>query len=103
MSWTNKFRVIGKPIITEEKPGGQLEKVLAEIQNKAITKIEADNSASGSGNTESSVRITIQRTGNSVTIKAEADTGDILPDGTSQYQVLAWDGAKWIADFIRAT
>lgn len=105
MSWMHRFRVSpGKPTITGDKPGSQLEKVLAEIQEKAITLIEADNKAVSDG--AANVNIKLRRIKNDVTISAEVDMpelGNVLSDGTEPYQVLVWDGAKWVADFVRAT
>jgi hypothetical protein len=104
MTWANKYKLIGKPIITGDKPGHQIEKVLAEIQKKAVTLIEAQNNTASDGAAQ--VDIKLARSGNKVTMSATVDMpdpGDVLPDGTELYQVLAWDGAKWIADFVRAT
>lgn len=104
MSWIHKFRVIGKPTITGDKPGSQLEKVLAEIQSKAITLIEADNKAVSGG--AANVNIKLRRIKNDVTISAEVDMpelGNVLPDGTEQHQVLVWDGNAWAPDWVRAT
>ena len=100
MSWSHRYKLVGKPIITVDKPGHQIEKVLAEIQEKAITHIEAQNS----GGTPA-VNIKISTSKNKVTISATVDNfepGDVLPYGAEQYQVLAWDGEKWVADFVRA-
>jgi len=104
MSWAHKYRLIGKPIITGDKPGHQIEKVLAEIQEKAITYIEAQNSPASGGT--AAVNLKISTSKNKVTISATVDipeAGDVLPDGTAQYQVLAWDGNAWAADWVRAT
>lgn len=82
MSWIHKFRVIGKPTITGDKPGSQLEKVLAEIQSKAITLIEADNKAASGG--AANVNIKLRRIKNDVTISATVDMpelGNVLPGG----------------------
>ncbi len=103
MSWAHKYRLIGKPIITGDKPGHQIEKVLAEIQEKAITLIEAQNHTASGGAAQ--VNIKLARSKNKITISATVDNfepGDVLPNGTEQYQVLAWDGEKWVADFVRA-
>ena len=46
----------------------------------------------------------IERSGNRWKINASpAGDGSTIPDGTAQYQVLAWDGSEWIADWVRAT
>lgn len=104
MSWTNKYKLTGKPVITADKPGTQIEKVLAEIQEKAVTLIEARNNTASDGAAQ--VDIKLARSGNKVTISATVDmpeAGDVLPDGTEQYQVLSWTGTEWIADWVRAT
>ena len=109
MSWSHRYKLVGKPIITDDKPGHQIEKVLAEIQEKAITLIEAKNNPASGGT--AAVNIKISTSKNKVTIsatleKAEVDNfepGDVLPKGTEQYQVLAWDGNAWAADWVRAT
>lgn len=106
MTWANKYKLIGKPIITGDKPGHQIEKVLAEIQEKAITKIEGSSNPEVDGSGERHV-VNIKVTGaaNKPTISGEVflNPGDVLPAGSEQYQVLSWDGVKWIADFVRAT
>ena len=45
--WQHVYNLIGKPIITEDKPGAQIEKVLDEIQEKAIFEIEGDEGEAG--------------------------------------------------------
>lgn len=106
MTWANKYRIVGQPIITKDKPGALIEKVLAEIQDKAITKIEGSSDHDGDGSGELHV-VNIKVTGglNTATIRGEVylKPGDVLPKGSEQYQVLSWDGSKWIADFVRAT
>lgn len=104
MSWAHKYRLIGKPVITGDKPGHQIEKVLAEIQEKAITYIEAQNNPASGGTPAVNIKISTSK--NKVTISATVDNfepGDVLPNGTEQYQVLAWDGNAWAADWVRAT
>lgn len=104
MSWAHKYKLVGKPVITEDKPGEQIEKVLSEIQSKAITLIEAHNNTAHDGAAQ--VNIKLGRAGNKVTISATVDIpepGDVLPNGAEQYQVLAWDGNAWAADWVRAT
>lgn len=104
MSWSHRYKLVGKPIITVDKPGHQIEKVLAEIQEKAITLIEADNKAASGG--AANVNIKLRRIKNDVTISATVDMpelGNVLPDGTEQYQVLVWDGNAWAPDWVRAT
>lgn len=103
MSWAHRYKLVGKPVITKDKPGEQIAKVLAEIQEKAITCIEAQNNPASGGT--AAVNIKISTSKNKVTISATVDNfepGDVLPKGTEQYQVLAWDGEKWVADFVRA-
>ncbi|MFA7463205.1 MAG: hypothetical protein WCY59_08700, partial [Anaerovoracaceae bacterium] len=98
------YKLVGKPVITKDKPGEQIAKVLAEIQEKAITYIEAQNNPASGGTPAVNIKISTSK--NKVTISATVDNfepGDVLPNGTEQYQVLAWDGAKWVADFVRAT
>lgn len=101
MTWAHRYKLVGKPIITVDKPGHQIEKVLAEIQEKAITHIEAQNN----GGTPA-VNIKISTSKNKVTISATVDNfepGDVLPYRAEQYQVLAWNGNAWAADWVRAT
>lgn len=45
--WQHVYNLIGKPIITKDKPGAQIEKVLDEIQEKAIVEIEGDEGEAG--------------------------------------------------------
>ena len=104
MSWTHKYKLTGKPVITKDKPGEQIAKVLAEIQEKAITYIEAKNNPASGGTPAVNIKISTSK--NKVTISATVDNfepGDVLPNGTEQYQVLAWDGNAWAADWVRAT
>ena len=106
MGWANKYRMVGQPIITKDKPGAALEKVLDEIQDKAITKIEGSSDSEGYGTGERHVvNIKVTGSANTATIRGEVflTPGDVLPKGSEQYQVLSWDGSKWIADFVRAT
>ena len=103
MSWAHRYKLVGKPVITKDKPGEQIAKVLAEIQEKAITYIEAKNNPASGGTPAVNIKISTSK--NKVTISATVDNfepGDVLPKGTEQYQVLAWDGEKWVADFVRA-
>jgi len=106
MGWAHRFKMVGNPTITKDKPGASLEKVIAEIQDKAITRIEgsSDNESTGSGERHI-VNIKVREGKNIATLHGEVflTPGDVLPKGSEQYQVLSWDGSKWVADFVRAT
>lgn len=98
MSWKHTYNLRGKPVISKDKPGEQIEKVLDEIQAKAITAILGTDSYE-EGN-ESPVAIIITRTGGTVTIRGYVSipgADDILPNDATIGQSLIWDGNKWIA------
>lgn len=45
--WQHVYNLIGKPIITKDRPGSAIEKVLDEIQEKAIVDIEGNGGEDG--------------------------------------------------------
>ena len=104
MTWAHRYKLVGKPTITGDKPGHQIEKVLAEIQEKAITHIEAQNS----GGTPA-VNIKISTSKNKVTISATVDNfepGDVLPKPTTENYILTVNRVEgdlvWVEGVLRA-
>lgn len=104
--WQHVYNLIGKPIITEDKPGAQIEKVLDEIQEKAIVEIEGDEGEAGN----TPVRIAVikdapncVKLSGSVNLPASAWQGsDVLPQGNELHDVLSWNGTEWVPDSVRA-
>ena len=107
MTWAHRYKLVGKPTITGDKPGHQIEKVLAEIKEKAVTLIEAQNNTASDGAAQ--VDIKLARSGNKVTISATVDNfepGDVLPKPTTENYILTVNRVEgdlvWVEGVLRA-
>ena len=101
--WAQTYDLNGKPVITVDKPGKRIEAVLDELQAKCINEIEGDT---GSGETPVTIEVE-PLTAQTMKIKASVDlsefSGNGIPDGTIENQVLVWNGSEWVAGYVRAT
>lgn len=107
MSWSRKYKVRGNPTITGNKPGAEIEAVLEEIQDKAITEAEGSVPAEQVG-VPHNLEIIVSRRANKIEIGGRVfieipSPSAILPEGAEQYMVLQWNGSEWVADWVRAT
>lgn len=69
-NWAHVYDLKGKPVISTDKPGSLIEKVLDEIQARALIAIQGSNSGGGT----TPVRITVERVDeNTVKLSASVD------------------------------
>lgn len=104
MSWSRKYKVRGNPTITGNRPGAEIEAVLEEIQDKAITEAEGSAPAEQVG-VPHDLEIIVSRRANKIEIGGRVfiEIPAILPEVAEQYMVLQWNGSEWVADWVRAT
>ena len=104
MSWSRKYKVRGNPTITGNRPGAEIEAVLEEIQDKAITEAEGSAPAEQVG-VPHDLEIIVSRRANKIEIGGRVfiKIPAILPEVAEQYMVLQWNGSEWVADWVRAT
>jgi hypothetical protein len=119
MSWKHRCRMVGQPIITEDRPGKNISDCIQEIQDKAVTVVEGSGSASGGGEVQE-VEIAVVRNGNTVTISGLVDIGErgegpkgdkgdkgdrgetwYPPDGELNW-LMTWNGSAWVAGVMKA-
>lgn len=85
-----RTRLAGTPIISIDKPGAAIAEALGEIQERAVAAVVPETS-----------NVTAKISGNTLYLRVTESPPE-LPASATQYQVLAWNGSAWVADWVRA-
>jgi hypothetical protein len=101
MKWANDLSpasVTGKQTLTGDRPITAIHRAVKEIQDLAVVSAEVTIN----GETLSAtVRDNVLEISGEIEVGEDNEGVLELPETALQWQVLTWDGAKWIAGWVR--